>query len=53
MLALPVRKELAPFQNRNVYRIAVGIDPELAANEELSSAPGAAIQGQVPETVAA
>ena len=53
MLALSISKELAPLENRNVYRIAVGIDPELAANDELSSAPGGAIQSHVPEAVAA
>jgi hypothetical protein len=53
VLSLPICKELAPIENCNVYRITVGIDPELAANDELSSAPGGAIQSHVPETVAA
>ena len=53
MPSFSISKKLAPLKNRNVYGIAVGIDPELPANDELSSAPGGAIQSHVPKAVAA
>lgn len=53
MLAFPIRKQLAPFEQRQVHGTAVGANPKLARDTGLVVAPSGTIEGDVAKAMTA